>query len=97
MTEKKRDKQEIFIFKPCKTTAAYQGNLKKNISLDMNYAKNALEKQGYKIEISIKDLIIAKKEHTINVFKNCKILLKGVSEEKKARNIIENLYKKILK
>ena len=92
-----KENSEIFIFKPCKTTAAYQGNLKKNISLDMTHAKKVLENQGYKIEISIKDLIIAKKEHTINVFSNCKILLKGVSEEKKARKIIEKLYSKILK
>lgn len=93
----KADKDEIFIFKPCKTTAAFQGNLKKNSSIDMDFAKKALEKQGYKIEIAIKDLIIAKKEYTLNVFKNNKLLLKGISDEKKAREIIEKIYKKILK
>ena len=87
----------FFVFQPCKTTAAFQGTLKKQIDLDMDHVKKILEKEGYEIKLSISDLLIAKKGHTINIFKNSKVMVKGISNEDEARKIISQIYKKIIK
>ncbi len=89
--------EEFYIFKPCKTTAAFQGTLKKQISLDMNSVKRILEKEGYKIELALNDLVIARKGHIVNIYNTGKILIKNIEDEEKAKKVIESIYKKIIK
>ena len=87
-------KEELFVCKPCKTKAAFQANFE-NISFDMKNIEKILKKENYSIELSLNDLIIAKKEHTLNIFKNGKIMIKDVKSEKESKEIIKKIYKKI--
>ena len=89
--------EEFFVFQPCKTTAAFQGTLKKQIDLNMDNVKDILEKEGYEIKLSISDLVIAKKEYTVHIFKNSKVMVKDVSNENQAKKIILSIYEKIIK
>ncbi len=89
-------KKEIFVFKPCKTKAAFQANLKNSVNLDMKKIKEILSNNNYKIELFIEDLIIAKKEkYVINVFKDGKIILRDEKNKEKAKKIIKEVYEKI--
>ncbi len=87
-------KDDLFVFKPCKTKAAFQANFE-NIKFDLEKVKKILEKENYKIELSLNDLIIAKKGYMLNVFKNGKILIKEIKEESVAKKTIKEIYKKI--
>ncbi len=86
-------KKELFVFKPCKTNVAFQANFE-DVEFDLKSIKEILIKEGYKIELLLNDLIIAKKEHTLNVFKNGKIIIRN-KNEKESREIIKRIYKKI--
>lgn len=86
--------KELFIFKPCKTKAAFQANFK-NVQFNLKDVESVLKKEKYNIEISLNDLIIAKKNHILNVFKNGKIIIKNVDNEKESKEIIKKIYKKI--
>ena len=89
-------KKEIFVFKPCKTKLAFQANLSNPNILDMKKIRKILSENNYKIELSLDDLIIAKKEkHILNVFKDGKIIVRDEKNKEKAKKIIKEVCEKI--
>ena len=78
-------KNDIFIFKPCTTGDAFQGVVKRHVKINLSKAEKILKEEGYKIEVLLHDLIIAKKDYPINIFKDGRILLKNIKDEEKAK------------
>jgi TATA-box binding protein (TBP) (component of TFIID and TFIIIB) len=92
----KKQNEEIFLFKPCKTSIAFQSTLKKG-TLDLHKCESALRKAGYSIELSTKSLIVAKSKLSVSIFPSGRILVKDTTDEDEAKKIIEKIYSLCLK
>jgi TATA-box binding protein (TBP) (component of TFIID and TFIIIB) len=80
-----------FVGKPCSAKVSYEFFPKKKTKIDLEKAKEELEKIG-RIEINSKVLLIVVIDgKTISIFKNGKILVRGEKEEIKARKIAKKV------
>lgn len=81
-----------FVGKPCSNKTSFEFLPKKQIFLDLE----KISKKLNNLEINSKILLILKEDNTtISIFRNGKILIRGIKEEEKAKKIVENLLKKI--
>jgi ArsR family metal-binding transcriptional regulator len=81
-----------FVGKPCSNKTSFEFLPKKKTIINLE----KLSKQLNNIQINSKILLILKKDDsTISIFKNGKILVRGINEEKKARKIVEDITKKM--
>ena len=84
--------ENVFVFKPCKTGAAFQGTLKRNVKLDLSKCEKALNEFGYKTLLKTKDVLIVNSRYNISIFPSCRIIVKGITDEKEAREVVEKIY-----
>lgn len=87
--------REIFIFKPCSTTAAFQATPKKSVKLNLEESEKKLKKAGFKTVISIKDFLMMQGKLRFDLFPNGKIIVKDCKEDAEAKKVVEKVYKTI--
>ncbi|MDD4250981.1 MAG: hypothetical protein PHX27_02205 [Candidatus ainarchaeum sp.] len=81
-----------FTLKPCSNKTSFEFLPKNKTTLDLK----KISKKLNNLEINSKILLILKKDDaTISIFKTGKILVRGIKDESKAREIVLNLIKKI--
>ncbi len=81
-----------FVGKPCSNKTSFEFLPKEKTVLNLE----KLSKQLDNIEVNSKILLIIKEEEsTISIFRNGKIMIRGVREETIARKIAEKIVKKI--
>jgi len=85
--------KEIFVFKPCRTGAAFQGDLKKNLKLDLTKCEKVLKGAGYEIVLNTANVLIIKSKYNISVFPTGRVLVKDITDEKEACAAVEKVYK----
>jgi ArsR family metal-binding transcriptional regulator len=81
-----------FIGKPCSNKTSFEFLPKQKTTLNLEELSKKLEN----IEVNSKILLIIKDgDSTISIFKNGKILVRGIKEETKAKNIAKKILEKI--
>lgn len=79
-----------FMMRPCSTTAAYFATLRKQITLDLQEARGALETGGYRVT-DCGVLLIIHDEPERTLYRTGRVLIK-TGEEGTARRAAEELY-----
>ncbi|MCR4369156.1 MAG: hypothetical protein NUV67_04590 [archaeon] len=85
-----------FTGQPCKSRMAYEFLPNKEYSLNLEKTANALREQEVFIELESDYLLMLKMQgHDISLFRSGKIIVKAINDKEKARNIAQNLVKKL--
>jgi len=87
-----KNNEEMFVLKPCKTGAAFQGTPKKNVKLDLSKYETILKQHGYEIILHTNDVLIVKSKYDISIFPSGRVLIKDVKSEKDARAELDKIF-----
>lgn len=86
----------MLIVQPCKTSAAYEAIPSSKLQLDLRNIKKKLKDDNKKIISETSFLIITKyKNNRVTIFKNGKLMMYGIKNQQKAREISDYFSKKI--
>jgi hypothetical protein len=85
--------EKVFIFRPCKTGAAFEAILKKNVKLDLEKISKTLEENGYKILALTDYILMIRGDYELSIFPSGKVLIKDINDATLAEMIIEKIYK----
>lgn len=85
--------EKMFLLKPCRTGAAFQGTPNKCKKIDLVKAEAVLKEKGYEIVLNTKNVLIVKSNYNISVFPSGRVLIKDIKDEKEACKQIEKVYK----
>jgi len=89
----KKINDEMFLFKPCKTGAAFQANLRKDLRLDLTKCEKTLKENGYEIVLNTRNVLIVKSKYNISIFPSGRVLVKDITDEDEACKQVEKVYK----
>ncbi len=80
------------IIRPCSTGAAYEGILKRKVTLNLKESSNKLKDKGYEL-IAVTDYVmIVKKDYEFTLFPTGRVLVKDIEDFSSAKVLIEKLH-----
>jgi TATA-box binding protein (TBP) (component of TFIID and TFIIIB) len=80
------------IVRPCSTKAAYEGVLKRKVSLNLTESSNKLKDKGYEL-IAVTDYVmVVRKVRELTIFPSGRVIVKDTDDLESAKTLIEKLH-----
>jgi ArsR family metal-binding transcriptional regulator len=80
------------IIRPCATKAAYEGILKRKVSLNLTEFSDKLKDKGYELIAVTNYVMVVRKGYELTIFPSGRVIVKDIDDLESAKVIIEKLH-----